>query len=533
MKEFQKDSEVISLKKIIINYMHHWRLFLVICVMSFIPAILYLVLCPKTYEVFSLIRLQEDKDFGGSGGIGFGDAAGLMRSFGIGNKVGVSLNVDDEIATLASNSLLSKVVAALGLDVSYMKPYSFEKLYVDNSPVKIIPDSVFRLNLDENFTFSLTLTQTGEGVIKVKNTGDTFSFLSLPTIVNFSKGKVRIEPLHWNGEKVKLNVNIAPIGWVAEDLAKQISIEEYSKNANTIELSIEDHNKQRGKDLLNTLVAKFNQGANNIKKQENEKSLTFLDGRLNDIISQLLEKEQEIEKYKLKNKMTDIEYDVLFYSEAVKSYREKIIELEAQSQIVNLLEAYVKDPKNKYNLIPTVFSTGESEKGGAVALYNEALIERERMQKTSKELNPLTEVADKQLDKLREGVFASINNARASANLVMSDLKNKEREILNKVEQVPVYEREFVDLKRQQEILQGIYLVLLQKKEEIALSMGSDRDRGYSTDPAFVKHNPIGPRKLFAAIFVVFSTIIFPIIYLACKKNFEELWTEYKSSRKS
>ena len=96
MKEFQKDSEVISLKKIIINYMHHWRLFLVICVMSFIPAILYLVLCPKTYEVFSLIRLQEDKDFGGSGGIGFGDAAGLMRSFGIGNKVGVSLNVDDE-----------------------------------------------------------------------------------------------------------------------------------------------------------------------------------------------------------------------------------------------------------------------------------------------------------------------------------------------------------------------------------------------------------------------------------------------------
>ena len=200
---------------------------------------------------------------------------------------------------------------------------------------------------------------------------------------------------------------------------------------------------------------------------------------------------------------------------------------------MNLLEAYVKDPKNKYNLIPTVFSTGESEKGGAVALYNEALIERERMQKTSKELNPLTEVADKQLDKLREGVFASINNARASANLVMSDLKNKEREILNKVEQVPVYEREFVDLKRQQEILQGIYLVLLQKKEEIALSMGSDRDRGYSTDPAFVKHNPIGPRKLFAAIFVVFSTIIFPIIYLACKKNFEELWTEYKSSRKS
>lgn len=530
MEDIQKDNEVISLKKILVNYINHWRLFLITGVISLIPAILYLVLYPKTYEMFSLIRLQEDKDLGSGGGMGLGEAAGLMRSFGLGNKGVTSLNVDDEIATLTSNRLLSKVVLKLGLDVSYEKPYSFERLYVDNLPIKVEPDSLFRSNLDRVISLSLSLSKDEIGRIDSKEIDITFD--SLPVILDFPEGKIQILSLNKPlTNDVNLNIKILPVGWVAENLSKQINVEEYSKNSNTIELSVEDHNKQRGKDILNVLVAEFNKSACSIKEKENRKSIEFLDGRISNIVSQLFEKEQEIEKYKLKNKMTDIEYDVLFYSEAVKSYREKIIELEAQSQIVNLLEKYVKDPKNKYNLIPAILSAGDAEKGGAISLYNEALIEREKMYKTSKDKNPLTEVADKQIDKLREGVLASISNARESIDFVMYDLKNKEQEILEKVGEVPTYEREYLDLKRQQEILQGVYLVLLQKKEEIALSEGSDRERGYLTDPAFVKQSPVAPRKLFAAIFIVLLTVIFPIAYLACKKNFTELLEEYKKEK--
>ena len=532
MEDLQKDKEVISLKKIIIYYLNHWRLFLITGIISLIPAILYLILYPKTYEIFSLIRLQEDKDLGSGGSIGLGEAAGMMRSFGLGNKVGPSLNIDDEIATLTSNHLLSKVVIELGLDVSYTQPYTFEKLYSNNSPIKVIPDSLFRLNLDKVIAFSLKLDKSGKGEIKVKDNKKAISFSSLPTTLNFSEGKVQVL---FSGnqalENIKLDITISPVGWVAEDLSKQINVEEYSKNANTIELSIEDHNKQRGKDLLNTLVDQFNKSANDLKKEENKKSIDFLDGRINNIVFQLLMKEQEIEQYKLKNKMTDIEYDILFYTEALKGYREKIIELEAQSQMVNLLETYVKAPQNRYNLIPSILSTGDNESGSVISLYNEALLEREKMQKTSKDINPLTEVTDKQLDKLREGVLVSISNARESVNLVLKELKNQEQEILNKVGEVPIYEREYLDLKRQQEILQGVYLVLLQKKEEIALTMGSNRDKGYSTDPAFVKHNPIAPRKLFAAIFILVITIVFPILYISCKKNLIELITEYKNEK--
>ena len=110
----------------------------------------------------------------------------------------------------------------------------------------------------------------------------------------------------------------------------------------------------------------------------------------------------------------------------------------------------------------------------------------------------------------------------------MEDLQKKENEIMHKMSDVPVYEREYLDLKRQQEILQGVYLVLLQKKEEIALSLGSDRNRGFETDPAYIKKAPVAPRKLFAAISIFVFTLITPIAYMFIKKQVGELIAEYK-----
>ena len=85
-------------------------------------------------------------------------------------------------------------------------------------------------------------------------------------------------------------------------------------------------------------------------------------------------------------------------------------------------------------------------------------------------------------------------------------------------------------MKRQQEILQGVYLVLLQKKEEIALSLGSERVRGFLTEPAYVASKPVAPRKLFAAIFMVLFTMVVPVVCLYGKKQLKDLIEEYKKS---
>ena len=529
----EKDNEVISLKKIIIYYLDHWKLFVGAGTISVVLAVLYLVLYPKTYEIMSVVKIQDEKDLTSGGGISMGDAAGLMRSFGLGGGGAGSINIDDEISTLKSNSLLSKTVVSLGLDVAYEKPFSFRTLY-DDSPVIVKPDSTFRANLDRTFKFQLKIDQAGVAV-DVDDSGEKLTFSGLPVVWQTENGVLTIcyrDSIH-KDFPVKLNVSIMPISWVAEDLSESLSIEEYSKTSNTIELLYEDHNKLRGKDLLNTLLTQYNKQASLVKQKDGNKSQKFLDQRIDGVVVQLKDIERLIEVYKLKNKMTNVEYDVMFYTEAIKTYREKLIELEAQKYMVNLVEEYVKDPQNKYKLVPAAISSGagESDKSSPVALYNQALVLREKTLMSSKGENPIAEVEEKQIEKLRESVIVSVENASKSLDVVMSDLKSQEKAIFDKMGNVPTYEREYLDMKRQQEILQGVYLVLLQKREEIALSAEGGRDKGFITDAAFVKHKPVAPCKLFAAIFVVFFTFGIPMGYLFIINRLKELLDELKRQK--
>ncbi len=527
----EQDKETISLRKIIVYYIRHWRVFLVAALISFIPAIAYLLLYPKTYEMMATIKIQEDKSLG-SGGTGLGEAAGLMKSFGLGNVSGGVVTMDDELATLMSNQLNKEMVLELGVNVTYQEPFSYYKLYED-SPVIVIPDSVTQRNLDGAVSFRLQKKSDGSISVKMKKSGQKFSFASLPAQLELPQGNFTIDYRNPGDKKqvFKLDVSVRPAGWVAEEMVKSFTIEEYSKSSNTIELSCTDHSKKRGVDMLNTLITVYNKRAENIKQEEGMQSMNFLQGRINHIIFDLNNIERTIEGYKIKNKMTDIEYDVQFYSENMKDIRQKLIELESQQHVIDLIDTYVRDPKNKYNLIPALLTAQEGEKGGAISSYNEALIERERIRRTSKAGNPLLEGMDKQIDKLRESVHLTIGNAKKSLEYSLADLKKKENEIFAKMGNVPTNEREYLDYKRQQEILQGVYLILLQKKEEVALSLGQSRERGQIIDYAYVKKSPIGPRKLFAAIFMVFFTILIPVGYLACKEQVVALIEEYKRSK--
>lgn len=532
MESIQNDNEIISLKKIIVYYLRQWKLFVIAACISIIPAVLYLMLYPKTYEIMSRIKLQEDKDLAGGGSVGLGEAAGLMKSFGMGGSSVAAVNIDDEIATLQSNWLLTKVVLQLGLNVTYEKPYSLVQLY-EHSPLLVTPDSVTKQSMQGGVSFKIDVNADSSAKLKIERTGEVFSFSSLPAQLILPEGEFTIAYRESvNAPKpFSLNVSVSPAGWVAEDLSDVITIEEFSKNSNILEISCVDYERVRGKELLNALMSEYNKNSDTIKKEESYKTMSFLDGRIQGIMQELNNVERTVENYKIANKMTDIEFDVKFYGEAVKNFREKIIEIEAQSHIVNLLDTYVTDPKNKYNLIPAMLSAGEGEKGGAISSYNEALIERDRLMKTSKSDNPLLEIMNNQVDKLRGSVVLSIDNIRKSSQMVLTDLKSQEKMIMDKMGNVPTYEREYLDLRRQQEILQGVYLILLQKREEVALSLGQERDRGFIIDAAFVKYMPIGPRKLYAAIFMILFTILVPVGYLFGKEQLFALVKEYKNSK--
>lgn len=531
----EKDEEVIGLKHIIIYYLNHWKLFVCAGLFSLIPAILYLVYYPKTYEIMARIKVQDDTEMG-SGNTSLGDAAGLMKSFGLNPSSGPGINIDDEQAVLSSHDLLTKVVLRLGLNVSYVEPFTWGYELYENLPFVLTPDPKTLREQDRTVEFVVKAEANGRLSVKAEASETEFHFepTTLPATLAVGEDNFVLSygPGFQQGQKEKLYITARPAGWVADDLAEALSIDTYSENSNVLEFVYEDYERQRGKDILNTVIAEYNLQADSIKDADASKSVAFLEERIEKVVADLSNVERIIEDYKIRNKMTDLEYDVQFYVEQMKDLQTKIIELETQIQSVKFMDDFVKDPANKYNLVPVLMNVQEGEKGGSITTYNEALIERQRMLRNSKEDNPLLITMDKQLEKMRESVILTIRNAKATLEIALADIKKKENELLDKMGSVPTQERTYLDYKRQQEVHQGVYLVLLQKREEEMLKIGRDMNRGLVVDAAFSKSLPIAPRKLYAAIAMVLFTIAVPVAFLFVKEQFLSLKEAYLEERK-
>ncbi len=529
----KKDEETISLKKIFVKYLRHWKLFLVVFVLSFIPAVLYLSFYPRTYAFLTGIQIQEDTE-SGIAGLGLGEAAGLMKSFGLGATSG-SISIDDEISILKSNRMLRNVTQKLGLNITYRKPCSFYHLYKD-TPLKLSADSATMQRLDDEYSFDVSVSKD-----KIKVTAKSYpagekeklAYTTLPAKIKMKDAEFTLD---FNDKVVaekpfRLKIKCVPAGWFAEDLREEIQIEDISTTSNVLEISCTEHSKERGIDILNVLINEYNKDVASYKRTENGKTMQFVDSRIAEITGDLAQVELGLQKYKAKNDMTLLETDVLFYSENMKTLQTAIIEAEAELRIIDMLDEYVRDPENKNNVIPPLMSAAGGEKGGMVAQYNEAIVERDKLLKNSNETNPMFKIVDNQVNKLREGVLVMVKNARVSSGTILKDLKSKEQQLLSKMKTVPEKEREYVNYRRNQEILQGIYLILLQKREEVVLSLGTDTDRARVIEPAFAGKKPLGPRKLFAAIGMIVMTLVVPIGYLFAKDLFLALREEYQRTQ--
>lgn len=526
-----KDKENVGLKPIIVNYLRHWKLILGAGLFSLVLGILYLVLYPKTYETMARVQIQEDQSMLSSGSLGLGEAAGIMKSFGLGGiGSGSGISIDNEISVFSSNQLIREMVTSLHLYTEYTPTFrTWFKMYGEE-PITVSCDSLTIANLDEGITFKVSVSSNGN--VKIQSeTGEEkrkFKYENFPAVVELSQGRFVFNRKENAQKSFSVKVNVQPPSWVAQRLADEINIEDYSKSADVIEFTLNDHQKKRSKDILNTLIEVYNKNAFEYKQELADASETFLANRLNNILDELDRTEGQIEKYKIDNKITDVLYDIQYSAEYMKELNIKIIELEAQASVVDLMDEFVRNPENKYKLVPSLLAVGQDSEGSPIVLYNQLLLERERVIKNSSEDNPLVESLTLQVDRLRESVFLMIKNARSSMDQSRSSLADKEQVLLTKMGNVPEYERVYIDLKRQQEILQGMYLILLQKREEVALSVGQNTDKAKVIDAAFVMKKPIGPRKVFAAIGVILLTLVISISYLFLKDTYKSLKEEFK-----
>jgi uncharacterized protein involved in exopolysaccharide biosynthesis len=523
--------ETISLKNIIVEYISHWKLFLFTFIFFFIAAVLYIFLYPKTYEIMARIQLQEDRGFGGGGG-GLGEAAGLLKSFGFGGGGSSSLSMDDEINMLKSNRLMSEVARDLGINVVYTNPHSFYKLY-DKTPYRLSADTLFG-HLSGEIEFAV---RPKNGIINVKteskrNGKHNFTLTSLPATIELPEGIFSLDYANniVDHSLVPLDITYKPAGWTAEEMEKDFTIEVFSKSSNVIEMSCDDYEPNRGLNTLNKLIAYYNREAESEKHNINSQTLIYLDQRIDSLTRDLQLIELAIADFKNTNSLMDVEHDVQYYTSQLSEIQSKITEMETQSHIIRLMSDFIQTPANKYNQMPVLMSQ-DGEKNSPIQAYNQVLIERARIIQNSNESNPLVANLTLQADKLRESVHLSIENMAKAMQQSINEMKRKEKLLYDTMKRFPNNERDLIELKRQQEIAQGIYLILLQKREETALSNGLQNERARIIDSAYVKKKPIAPRKIYAALALMIFTIVIPVTWIFIRKQTSVLLDEYRSQR--
>lgn len=542
-----KDNETLDLRTLFIQYLLHWKLILGTGIFSLIIAVLYLALYPKTYEATAQILLQDDKDNLSSGNFGLGDAAGLMKSFGINSASGSSVVLDDELVILTSNQLVREMVIKLGIYVDYSEPHSFGYRLYGTEPLKVSVDSAALANFVR--TVKMDINRRSDGSVHIdakckysmfRTVKKSFDLPSLPNSIEFEGTKFNIDYAPYYTDRnsafeLLVDVN-SPVG-VAETLVEDFQIEDYSKSSNILQMTCQDYEVQRAKDMFSTLIDCYNAQAANYKKSLSEKSLSFINDRINNTLSELEKIEAAIESYKTKNKMTIVEYDVQMYAAAMQELQTKLIELGAQKHLIDLMEKFVRDPENKYKLVPTLYTPStdgsDGSSGGSLASYNQILVERERVINNSSVDNPMVASLTVQADRMRESVFKMIENARKSLDLTRADLKEKENLLLSKMDNIPQQERVYVDLTRQQEIYQGVYLVLLQKREEIVMNVAQGKERARIVDAPYIKSGSVAPRKLYAAIGVILFTLVFSVGWLSIKYLLMSIISDLKIALKN
>ena len=523
----KNEKETLDLKSICVRYLRHWKFFLAVFILSFIPAILYLSFYPRTYSFNMTVKLQKGEGTNMSAGLG--QMTGMMKTFGIGTS-GSSVNVDDEMAILSSNRMLRLMILDLGLNIEYTEPYSFYIMYGD-APLKLTADPGMLANLGDEYTLKVSVRPNH---IKVKlkskfgNQNETLVYQSLPAQIKVGEGMFVLDynpDATLQEQEFQLHIRCMPARWKAEELGKLIKIEDVSNVSDMLMLNYTDHSLERGRDVLNTLIAKYNEDERSYKAISEHQTMEFVNIRMDSVEQALKNVEQEIMDFKTKNEMTLMESDIVAYSESVRDVQTKILEREANVRLLQYMDDFVKDPANKYKVVPLISIAGTES--SLMEQYNLAIVERDQFLKNVNETNPLFDVVSSKVETMRSGVYITIENAQKGMIQTLNDLKEKEKSLLSKMKNIPEAEREFVELHRQQEILMGLYVMLLQKREETALALEERTEFARVIDPAFAAKKAVAPRKLHAAIAIMLLTLIIPIGYLLAKDIFLALKEEY------
>lgn len=506
----QSNGDTIHLRDLLFKYIQKWYWFVLVVIICLILATLFIRKTETKYKIQTTILLRNDNTTPGI------SQMAMMESLGFN---GVSKEVEDEIQVISSKKILKQAIDSLGLQIEYFEKDGLK--YVEK-----YRDFPFTLNISKEILGTINqplVFHVKESLGKYKldmkyghNFKEKYKLDNIQQTFETPLGKIGFISKNALEEGAKYKIVVYPINQLLEKNGGKISVSTVNKQSNAIQISTVESNIPKAQDYLNKIVELYNLDAIVDKNIIATNTANFINDQLDIISKNLFKWETSVEGYKRSQSLTDLSSEATLYLESASEYEKKLTELGTQLNMIQSVENYIKNPKNSGNLIPANVVTEDPALAKSIQEYNMAVLERMKLAQTAKEKNPSLIQADQQIDALRANVLASVNSVKNGLQIAKNDVLKKDAQFNTRIKNVPTQERQFLEIKREQEITQNLYIFLSQKKLENALSLASTAPAARTIDRAYASLDPVAPKRMTIYLVAIMLGVLIPflVIYL-------------------
>lgn len=495
--------------------LNKWYWFVISLTVTIGVAVIYLLTTPPVYTRSASLLIKED-----SKGNSVSDATGVLGDIDI---FQTSTNVNNEIQSLQSPAVMLDVVKRLHLDISYYTDGGFYKKVLYG---RTCPYSISFSDLQDNESVSFTINPSSKGQVKLTDFShngedvDGEVIATLNDTADTPVGKLTVKAMN-DTVTYHAPLYVSRIGYqdATGIYASNLSVALNDEKSTVVNLTFTDVCTQRAEDVLNTVIAVYNENWIKDKNQIAVSTSAFIGDRLGVIEQELGNVDENISSYKSEHLLPDVQAAASMYMAQSSETNTQILALNTQLSMARYIRNYLTNATSKNQLLPAnsgIESPGIEQQ---IANYNTTQLRRNDLVANSSEKNPLVIDMDQSLENMRHAIITSIDNHITTLNTQLRSLQQSEQQTTARIAANPTQGKYLLSVERQQKVKEALYLFLLQKREENELSQAFTAYNTRVITPPSGSMIPTAPVKKNIALVAIALGLLIPVVIIFIREN--------------